>query len=275
LLFTSFLGSFPVMSEVKILCQNCQQKLAIPPELIGSEIECPSCNHTVRVTKQTEAARPSGKVSLQTQPPPLPAAASTNVSLTKDATASSSSTAASPSSGKKVINPATKTIRDTVNDGHLHKFFGLSDKTMLGLSVIFVLPELIGNAFAGILFLVISLISLPVMVFFNTLFFMQGVSWICGRHVEQTPALLTVFFTSSITSLMIGLVGIVVGVNLGLGALVISLFINAWIFELRLKEGFGKAMLVSLMIFVLNIVLLFTIGCIGGLLIAGVAARGM
>ena len=42
------------MSELKIFCQNCRQKLAVPPELIGSEIECPSCNHTVKVTKQID-----------------------------------------------------------------------------------------------------------------------------------------------------------------------------------------------------------------------------
>ena len=98
---------------------------------------------------------------------------------------------------------------------------------------------------------------------------MKTASWICGRHVEQTPALLTVFFTNSISSLMTGLLSFV-GVDLGLGVLVISLFINAWIFELRLKEGFGNAILISLMIFVLNLILLFVLGCVGAMFFAGI-----
>ena len=61
-----------------------------------------------------------------------------------------------------------------------------------------------------------------------------------------------------------------VGVDLGLGVLVISLFINAWIFELRLKEGFGNAILISLMIFVLNVVLVFVLGCVGAMFFAGI-----
>ena len=257
------------MSEVKIFCQNCQQKLAIPSELIGSEIECPSCNHTVKVPKQTEPAQPSGKVSLQTQPPPPPTAASANVSLIQDATAPSSSTVSPPPSRRKVINPVTKIIRNSIDDGRLHSFYGLSDKAMMGLSTIFLLPQLIGAALLSIPFLVLTVITLVVTIFFNTLFFMKTVSWICGRHVEQTPALLTVFFTNSIGSLMTGLLSFV-GVDLGLGVLLISLFINAWIFELRLKEGFGNAILISLMIFVLNIALAFALGCVGAMFFAGV-----
>jgi len=256
------------MPEVKIFCQNCRQKLAIPPELIGSEIECPSCNHTVKVTEQIESGQPPGKVSLKTQPPPTPAAVSANVSPTQGATTLSSSTASPPPPRRKAINPVTKIIRDSIDDGRLHSFYGLSDKAMLGLSAIFLLPHLIGVALLSIPFLVGTVIALVVTIFFNTLFFMKTVSWICGRHVEQTPALLTVFFTNSISSLMTGLLSFV-GVDLGLGVLVISLFINAWIFELRLKEGFGNAILISLMIFVLNVVLVFVLGCVGAMFFAG------
>ena len=96
------------MSELKIFCQNCRQKLAVPPELIGSEIECPSCNHTVKVTEQIESGQPPGKVTLKTQTAPTPTAASANVSPTQGATASSSSTLSPPPPRRKVINPVTK-----------------------------------------------------------------------------------------------------------------------------------------------------------------------
>jgi DNA-directed RNA polymerase subunit RPC12/RpoP len=253
------------MSHVKILCENCQQKLAIPPELIGIEIECPSCGHKVLVPGQAESAQPSGKVSLKTQPPSPPAAKSSNVSLTQDAETSRSSTVGQPLPTRKLIKPMTKVLRDLTDDGELHRF--IPDKAMLALSVIFFIPGVIDSIFLGIPFLVILLITVAAGVYFNTLFFIKGASWVCGRHVEQNPALVTVIFTNTIQSLITVLL-----TKAGISGLsfLLCLFINAWIFQLRLKEGFGKAILISLIIIALNIVLVFVLGCVGGIFFAGV-----
>ena len=254
------------MSHVKINCEKCQQKLAIPPELIGIEIECPSCGHKVLVPGQAESAEPSGKVSLKTQTPSPPATESSNVSLTQDAETSRSNTVGRPLSKRKIIKPMTKVLRDLTDDGELHRF--IPDKAMLALSVIFFIPGVIDSIFLGIPFLVILLITVSAGVFFNTLFFIKGASWTCGRHVEQNPALVTVIFTNAIQSLITVLLT-KAGVGSGLSFL-LCLFINAWIFELRLKEGFGKAILISLIIIALNIILVFVLGCVGGIFFAGV-----
>ena len=254
------------MSGLKIFCQNCRQKLAVPPELIGSEIECPSCNYTVKVTKEIESRQPPGKVSLKTKTPPTPAASSVNVSPTQGATASSSSTLSPPPPRRKVINPVTKIIRNSTDDGDLHSF--LPDKAMLGLSVLFILPGVAQGAMLGIPFLALTLITLVLLIFFNTLFFIKGVSWVCNRHVEQNPALITIIFTNGITSLISTLLDLA-GIGPGL-VFLLSFLIYTWIFELRLKEGVGKAMLISLIIIALNIVLMVVLGCVVGMFFAGI-----
>ena len=48
-----------------IYCDNCTQKLEVPNELIGKEIECPVCHHKETVPAESEPA-PNG------QDPPNP-----------------------------------------------------------------------------------------------------------------------------------------------------------------------------------------------------------
>ncbi|MDP7269673.1 MAG: hypothetical protein QF408_16100, partial [Pirellulales bacterium] len=93
-----------------------------------------------------------------------------------------------------------------------------------------------------------------------------------------SAALLTVFFSNSIAGLVGGIIGLIVG-DISSIFIVILLITNAIIFELRLREGFGKAMLISLIIFVIDLLIallfcgvIFAVGM--GVAIEGMKASG-
>ena len=55
-------------------CPNCQQELAVEPEVAGSEIECPTCNTKVVVPEATDENLKEIEIPAPV-PPPQPAAA--------------------------------------------------------------------------------------------------------------------------------------------------------------------------------------------------------
>ena len=55
------------MSEIKFECPNCTQHIAVPEELVGTEIECPGCSRRVKVRRMVcEPSTPSA--SMKTKP---------------------------------------------------------------------------------------------------------------------------------------------------------------------------------------------------------------
>jgi len=227
---------------MKIPCSNCNQRLEIPEELAGQTIECPTCNTSLVVP------------SIEVPPPATP-----QISITP-------SVKSSPSAPKSKKSTAKATSAKMMNrDKDLHDF--LSTNVMLGLSVVFLIPFLLSSSALGVPFLFIHVFFLALMVFINGHFFRKGADWVCGRDIESSAALLTVFFSNSIAGLVTGIIGLIVGDIFSI-FIVILLITNVIIFELRLREGFGKAMLISLIIFVIDLLI--------GLLFCGVIfAAGM
>ncbi len=253
------------MSDIKIHCSYCEQKLAVPLELVGSDIECPSCKNDIKVPIKEDSEKSSNKVSIRNKPG-SEAIAKTNIpALTKGTGISKLNANVQQESNRKFVKPMTKVLRDLTDNGELHRF--IPDKAMLALSVVFILPGFLLISFLGVPFVILSLIMLAGGIYFNTLFFIKGSSWVCDKHVGQNPALLTVVFTNSIEQL-IGIVLQISGFPVGLRFL-LGFFINIWIFELRLKRGYLKALLISLIIVALNIVLFITLGCAGAVFFGG------
>ena len=56
------------MSDIKIHCSYCEQKLAVPLELVGSDIECPSCKNDIKVPIKEDSEKSSNKVSIRNKP---------------------------------------------------------------------------------------------------------------------------------------------------------------------------------------------------------------
>ena len=242
-----------IMTDLKINCPNCNQKLQLPESLCGQEIECPLCKTIIKVPVAT----------LETTKTP-------QISITP-------SVKSSPSASKSKKSTAKATSAQMMNrDKDLHDF--LSTNVMLGLSVVFLIPLLLSSSALGVPFLFIHVFFLALTVFINGHFFRKGADWVCGRDIESSAALLTVFFSNSIAGLVTGIIGLIVGDIFSI-FIVILLITNAIIFELRLREGFGKAMLISLIIFVIDLLIallfcgvIFAVGM--GVAIEGMKASG-
>jgi len=98
------------------------------------------------------------------------------------------------------------------------------------------------------------------MVFIDGHFFRKGAAWVCGRDIESSAALLTIFFSNSVAGLVTGIIGLIT-VDISIFATIVILpFSHALIFELRLREGLGKAMLISLIIFGINLLIALLLG---------------
>jgi len=86
------------MSDFKFKCPHCQQSLEAPEEMLGTAINCPTCNGSI----QLPAAQ---------QPPELPPATK-RVVITKTATSPSANTAPSQSTQKEeVIAKTTEALK--------------------------------------------------------------------------------------------------------------------------------------------------------------------
>lgn len=144
-------------------------------------------------------------------------------------------------------------------DKDLHDF--LSTNVMLGLSVVFWIPSLLSSFSSwGFPFLFIHIFFSALMVFIDGHFFRKGAAWVCGRDIESSAALLTIFFSNSVAGLVTGIIGLIT-VDISIFATIVILpFSHALIFELRLREGLGKAMLISLIIFGINLLIALLLG---------------
>ena len=58
-------------------------------------------------------------------------------------------------------------------------------------------------------------------------------------------------------------------------SLLLLFAIQTYVFQLRLKEGFIKALAIAVIMFVLNIILMFVLGCVFGLFAIGAVGSQM
>ena len=63
--------------------------------------------------------------------------------------------------------------------------------------------------------------------------------------------------------------------NNGIISLLLLFAIQTYVFQLRLKEGFIKALAIAVIMFVLNIILMFVLGCVFGLFAIGAVGSQM
>lgn len=250
---------------MKTPCPNCNQRLDIPEELAGQTIECPTCNTSITVPTSDLPAPEQNEANINR---------TTEIPNLKSRIKSKPSPKPSRSPTIKKINPVSRMMNESADDGALHDF--LPDKLMIGIAVACsIISLLILTIFLGPIGLVIGLISLAITTIINSFFFIKTTNWICGRFVQQTPALITIFFTSSISGLLNSL-AVMVGVsNNEIISLLLLFAIQTYVFQLRLKEGYIKALAIAVIMFVLNIILYIGLGCIFGLLAIGVAGSQM
>ena len=187
---------------MKIPCPNCNQRLDIPEELAGQTIECPTCNTSITVPTSDLPAPEQNEANINR---------TTEIPNLKSRIKSKPSPKPSRSPKIKKINPVSRMMNEGADDGALHDF--LPDKLMIGIPVTCsIISLLILTIFLGPIGLVIGLISLAITTIINSFFFIKTTNWICGRFVQQTPALITIFFTSSISGLLNSL-AVMVGVS--------------------------------------------------------------
>ena len=250
---------------MKTPCPNCNQRLDIPEELAGQTIECPTCNTSITVPTSDLPAPEQNEANINR---------TTEIPNLQSRIKSKPSPKPSRSPKIKKINPGSRMMNEGADDGALHDF--LPDKLMIGIPVACsIISLLILTIFLGPIGLVIGLISLAITTIINSFFFIKTTNWICGRFVQQTPALITIFFTSSISGLLNSL-AVMVGVsNNEIISLLLLFAIQTYVFQLRLKEGLIKSLAIAVIMFVLNIILLFGLGCIFGLLAIGVVGSQM
>ena len=250
---------------MKTPCPNCNQRLDIPEELAGQTIECPTCNTSITVPTSDLPAPEQNEANINR---------TTEIPNLKSRIKSKPSPKPSRSPKIKKINPVSRMMNEDADDGALHDF--LSDKLMIGIPVACsIISLLILTIFLGPIGLVIGLISLAITTIINSFFFIKTTNWICGRFVQQTPALITIFFTSSISGLLNSL-AVMVGVsNNEIISLSLLFAIQTYVFQLRLKEGLIKSLAIAVIMFVLNIILMFVLGCVFGLFAIGAVGSQM
>ena len=252
---------------MKTICQNCNQKLEIPEELIGSKIECPVCNNDIEIresnipdvenhSSQTDTPIVQEKVSLS------------KTKSNEEKKLKETSTSTSP---KIINNPIGRMIKNDLGDGSLHDF--LPENLLITITILLVsISLLLAYLYLGVHGLYFGFISTLVFVFLNTVFFIKITNWLCGRYVNQRAAFSTIIFSSAISSIpndLLTLVGIQTGFWI---YILISLITQSIIFELRLKEGFGKSFGIAFFIFLLNLIIAFCLGCILGAVAIGIYA---
>ena len=187
---------------MKTPCPDCNQRLDIPEELSGQTIECPACNGRITVPAKDLQAPEQNEANINR---------TTEIPNLKSRIKSKPSPKPSRSPKIKKINPVSRMMNEGADDGALHDF--LPDKLMIGIPVVCsIISLLILTIFLGPIGLVIGLISLAITTIINSFFFIKTTNWICGRFVQQTPALITIFFTSSISGLLNSL-AVMVGVS--------------------------------------------------------------
>jgi len=145
-----------------------------------------------------------------------------------------------PKRHKTINNPTGRLIKNDLDDGFLNDF--IPENMMIWISVGLISISLVlAYLYLGVPGLFFGFISTLVFVFLNTVFFIKITNWLCGRYVIQRAAFSTIIFSSSISSIpndLLTLVGIQTGSWI---YIIISLITQSIIFELRLKEGFGKS----------------------------------
>ena len=250
---------------MKTPCPNCNQRLDIPEELAGQTIECPTCNTSITVPTSDLQAPEQNEANINR---------TTEIPNLQSRIKSKPSPKPSRSPKIKKINPVSRMMNEGTDDGALHDF--LPDKLMIGIPVACsIISLLILTIFLGSIGLIIGLISLAITTIINSFFFIKTTNWICERFVQQTPALITIFFTSSLSGLLNSL-ALIVGIsNNGIISLLTLFTIQTFVFQFRLQEGYIKALAIAVIMFVLNIILLFGLGCIFGLLAIGVVGSQM
>ena len=250
---------------MKTPCPNCNQRLDIPEELAGQTIECPTCNTSITVPTSDLPAPEQNEANINR---------TTEIPNLKSRIKSKPSPKPSRSPKIKKINPVSRMMNEGADDGALHDF--LPDKLMIGIPIACsIISLLILTIFLGSIGLIIGLISLAITTIINSFFFIKTTNWICERFVQQKPALITIFFTSSLSGLLNSL-ALIVGIsNNGIISLLTLFTIQTFVFQFRLQEGYIKALAIAVIMFVLNIILLFGLGCIFGLLAIGVVGSQM
>ena len=244
---------------MKTPCPNCNQRLDIPEELSGQTIECPACNVNITVRtsilpapEQNEDKIPSLQSRIKPKPSPKP----------------------SRSPKIKKISPVSRMMNEGGDDGALHDF--LPDKLMIGIPVACsIVSLLILTMVLGPIGLVTGLIILAITTIINSFLFIKTTEWICGRFVQQSASLITIFFTSSISGLLNSLAVIADMSNNGIISLLLLFAIQTYVFQLRLKEGFIKSLAIAVIMFVLNIILTIGLGCILGVFLIGAVGSQM
>ena len=244
---------------MKTPCPNCNQRLDIPEELSGQTIECPACNVNINVRnsslpapEQNEDKIPSLQSKIKPKPSPKP----------------------SRSPRIKKISPVSRMMNEGADDGALHDF--LPDKLMIGIPVACsIVSLLILTMVLGPIGLVTGLIILAITTIINSFLFIKTTEWICGRFVQQSASLITIFFTSSISGLLNSLAVMAGMSNNGIISLLLLFAIQTYVFQLRLKEGFIKSLAIAVIMFVLNIILTIGLGCILGVFLIGAVGSQM
>ena len=250
---------------MKTPCPDCNQRLDIPEELSGQTIECPACNGRITVPAKDLQAPEQNEANINR---------TTEIPNLQSRIKSKPSPKPSRSPKIKKINPVSRMMNEGTDDGALHDF--LPDKLMIGIPVACsIISLLILTIFLGSIGLIIGLISLAITTIINSFFFIKTTNWICERFVQQTPALITIFFTSSLSGLLNSL-ALIVGIsNNGIISLLTLFTIQTFVFQFRLQEGYIKALAIAVIMFVLNIILYIGLGCIFGLLAIGVVGSQM
>ncbi len=251
---------------MKTRCQNCNQKLEIPEELIGSKIECPACNNDIEITESLTSNDENdlSKTDLQNDQ-------KISLSSTKFDKGKKFKKTSNPKRHKTINNPTGRLIKNDLDDGFLNDF--IPENMMIWISVgLISISLLLAYLSLGVPGLFFGFISTLVFVFLNTVFFIKITNWLCGRYVNQRAAFSTIIFSSAISSIpndLLTLVGIQTGSWI---YILISLITQTIIFELRLREGFGKSFGIAFFIFLLNLIIAFCLGCIIAAVAVGIYA---
>lgn len=261
-----YLHYFFSLKKMKTKCQNCNQKLEIPEELIGSKIECPACNNDIEITENLTSNDENdlSKTDLKNDQ-------KISLSSTKFDKGTKFKKTSNPKIHKIINNPTGRLIKNDLDDGFLNDF--IPENMMIWISVgLLSISLLLAYLYLGVPGLFIGFISTLVFVFLNTVMFIKVTNWLCGRYVNQSSAFSTIIFSSAISSIPNGLFTLA-GFQTGHWIyIIISLVTQLIIFELRLKEGFGKSFGIAFFIFIFNCLINFCLGCILGAVATGIYA---
>ena len=113
---------------MKTRCQNCNQKLEIPEELIGSKVDCPACNKGIEIRESLTSNDENhlSKTDLQNDQ---------NISLssTKSDKGTKFKKTSNPKRHITINNPTGRLIKNDLDDGFLNDF--IPENIMIWISV--------------------------------------------------------------------------------------------------------------------------------------------